>query len=279
MERKSLTDQLDSTCQDYFGAPQATGIPLRDEVLEGNFLEPEFGVFRVENGTLKDYTRGFHIPADQIRCRERENVMKDTLKNILREETESKYIVKDLYHEGNYLSVESIKPETMFFFDHPEDRDGGRFWKVWLCNCRNQDLRFQRASIFVCNDECQNPKVTKCHRLTISYNTNLEPVEQKNVFRELCIAFQLAPVISLGYSSVFTDPALLMEFPPGCARDLDWDWGGKRGEVSSFVESESQKLDFALKKDAETSSKASSEETLQEWKEPSKKKSKASSSR
>eukprot|EP00917_Polyrhabdina_sp_WS-2016_P010951 GHVP01024052.1.p1 GENE.GHVP01024052.1~~GHVP01024052.1.p1 ORF type:complete len:213 (-),score=25.25 GHVP01024052.1:175-813(-) len=197
MERKSLTDQLDSTCQDYFGAPQATGIPLRDEVLEGNFLEPEFGVFRVENGTLKDYTRGFHIPADQIRCRERENVMKDTLKNILREETESKYIVKDLYHEGNYLSVESIKPETMIFFDLPEDLDGRRFWKVWLCNCGNYDLRCQRFHTHPNNDECKNPKESKCHRLTISCNTNLDSDTQKDVFRELCIAFELAPAISL----------------------------------------------------------------------------------
>eukprot|EP00917_Polyrhabdina_sp_WS-2016_P010962 GHVP01024063.1.p1 GENE.GHVP01024063.1~~GHVP01024063.1.p1 ORF type:complete len:209 (-),score=27.16 GHVP01024063.1:175-801(-) len=193
MERKSLTDQLDSTCQDYFGAPQATGIPLRDEVLEGNFLEPEFGAFRVEGGKLKDYTGGFDCYADQIRCRQREDVMKDTLKNILRER--SNYFVEDFDHGD--LSVESISPETMIFFDHPENRDGRRFWKVWLCNCRNHDLLFQRFHTHPNNDECPDPNETKCHRLTISYNTNLEPVEQKNVFRELCIAFELAPAISL----------------------------------------------------------------------------------
>eukprot|EP00917_Polyrhabdina_sp_WS-2016_P015906 GHVP01034497.1.p1 GENE.GHVP01034497.1~~GHVP01034497.1.p1 ORF type:complete len:256 (+),score=29.99 GHVP01034497.1:319-1086(+) len=200
MELKSLEDQLNSACED-FGIPQASGITLRDELHQVNSLEPEFEAIRWKNGTLLQVPyRGAKTEDDKNNLN-REDFIRETLINVC--QNSEKYFVRDASNDDHVGSSDLVfrkgsSESTLFFFEEPQVRSGRRYWKIRLCNCGNISLKNSSG-----NHPCESSRAKICRTLEISYNLEMDAIQQERVCQELWKAFEVAPGKSQGkYSSL-----------------------------------------------------------------------------
>eukprot|EP00917_Polyrhabdina_sp_WS-2016_P032689 GHVP01069677.1.p1 GENE.GHVP01069677.1~~GHVP01069677.1.p1 ORF type:complete len:244 (+),score=37.98 GHVP01069677.1:62-793(+) len=215
MELKSLADQLNSACE---GILQPSQIPLQDELHQRNLssYEPEFEAMRFEQGDLIQHAVYFS-PKTTKQIQEAENSIKETLEKVF-EKKNTRYYLKE--HNGSKAVAKSydelcISRQTLFFFEDPEVRKHRQFWKIRLCNCGNPSLQKgqQRADhIPLCD-------LPACRKVEISYSEELSASEQKEVYKELWLAFLVGP----GMRRLLYDdtPEQNKEFEEIAAKEMD----------------------------------------------------------
>eukprot|EP00917_Polyrhabdina_sp_WS-2016_P003174 GHVP01006999.1.p1 GENE.GHVP01006999.1~~GHVP01006999.1.p1 ORF type:complete len:323 (-),score=58.56 GHVP01006999.1:859-1827(-) len=187
MEFKTLTDQLNSACEEYFGSPQASGFPVRDELNQ----EPVFQGFRTYNGTYYDAGQK---KIDIITSRE--TLIMEKIREVFKNESKN-YELKLLTpipKSAEDLVYKHIT--TNFYFDKLEIRGKQRYWKVMLCNCRNWNIRDDAALKVQSCLEVQkgNEEKTKnCLSFEVTWSKKLSEEEAKEIAISLWYAFDIAP--------------------------------------------------------------------------------------
>eukprot|EP00917_Polyrhabdina_sp_WS-2016_P032237 GHVP01068769.1.p1 GENE.GHVP01068769.1~~GHVP01068769.1.p1 ORF type:complete len:247 (+),score=29.26 GHVP01068769.1:27-743(+) len=145
MEFKTLSDQLNSACEEYFGVSQANGLPLQDDLYQGKSIEPQF------QGGLRYGKTGHCLSFSQP-------IVKDNVEKIverLKKMDTSGQFDHD-YELGEYSQkqnsfvrcalpsmtlydfeiIDYEDDNTLVYFDGHQDHDGRRFWIFGLCNCK-----------------------------------------------------------------------------------------------------------------------------------------------
>eukprot|EP00917_Polyrhabdina_sp_WS-2016_P019708 GHVP01042068.1.p1 GENE.GHVP01042068.1~~GHVP01042068.1.p1 ORF type:complete len:253 (-),score=35.29 GHVP01042068.1:205-963(-) len=164
MEFTTLSDQLNSACEEYFGLSQANGFPLQDDLYQGNSIEPEFRRFFFHKSSYKN----------KLKLKDVKHRLKDLFFNLQRFSQQQVYTFRHNKEEVKsdfHKTLETIHKDLKYGEDEEScvhiqpcfNGEGRRLWTFRICNC---NLRKEELRKFVLR-EC---KSTSCHTFSVTWD-------------------------------------------------------------------------------------------------------------